>query len=74
MIWTNLTTAPDQLVAELWSRILRDHGVPAMVRAGDTSSFMGVSTYPCRVLVDSEHVDRAWEILENELGIERGDE
>ena len=70
MNWTTLTTAPDQIVAEMWTRILRDQGVRAMVRAGDTSSFMGVSTYPCRVLVDSEHVDRAWEVLRDELGIE----
>ncbi|MCL0029021.1 DUF2007 domain-containing protein [Dehalococcoidia bacterium] len=73
MSWINLTTAPDQIVAEMWSRILRDHGVPAMVRAGDTSSFMGVSTYPCRVIVSSEHVGRAWEVLRNELGIETED-
>ena len=72
--WTYLTTAPDQLVAEMWSGLLRDRGIPAMVRAGDTSSFMGVSMYPCRILVDSDQVGPAREVLRSELGVEPGEE
>ena len=70
MNWTYLTTAPDQLTAEMWSGLLRDRGIPAMVRAGDTSSFMGVSAYPCRILVDDGEVSRAAEVLWSELGVE----
>jgi hypothetical protein len=67
--WIYLTTAPDQLVAEMWSQVLRDRGIPAMVRAGDTSSFLGVSTYPCGILVDEGQVSRAREMLQSELGV-----
>ena len=70
MKWVYLTTAPDQLVAEMWRDILQDEGVPAMIRAGDTSSFMGVSTYPCRILVDEGQIARAREILAGQLGQE----
>lgn len=74
MNWTYLTTAPDQLVAEMWSQLLRDRGIPAMVRAGDTSSFLGVSAYPCGILVDDGQVSRAREVLQSELGIELEEE
>ena len=70
MNWTYLTTAPDQLIAEMWSQLLRDRGISAMVRAGDTSSFLGVSAYPCRILVDTDEVSRAREVLQSELGVE----
>ncbi len=74
MNWTYLTTAPDQLIAEMWSQLLRDHGVRAMVRAGDTSSFLGVSGYPCRILVDDGQISRAREVLLSELGVEPEEE
>ena len=70
MKWAYLTTAPDQLVAEMWSELLRDRDIPAIVRPGDMSSFMGVSAYPCRVLVDEDQVGRAMDVLQSELGIE----
>ena len=59
MRWVTLTTAPDQLAAEMWSELLNRHGIPTLVRAGDTSSFLGVSAYPCRILVDDEYLDEA---------------
>ncbi len=74
MNWTYLATAPDQLVAEMWSGALRDHGIPATVRPGDTASFLGVSAYPCRILVDEERLDQAREVLESELGVLLDDE
>lgn len=74
MNWTYLTTAPDQLTAEMWSGLLRDRGIPAMVRAGDTSSFMGVSAYPCGILVDEGEIIRAREVLQSELGVEPEEE
>ena len=69
MKWTYLATAPDQLVAEMWSEVLRDNGIPATVRPGDTTSFLGVSAYPCRILVDEERLGQAREVLKSELGV-----
>lgn len=51
MKWVIIVTAPDQMTAEMWSELLRADGVPAQVRASDTSSFLGVSSLPCRVVV-----------------------
>ena len=69
MRWVTLVTAPDQLAAEMWGELLNQHGIPTLVRAGDTSSFLGVSAYPCRILVDDEYLDEARRFLTDELGI-----
>jgi hypothetical protein len=68
--WVILTTAPDQLVAEMWREILIGEGISARVRAGDTASFMGVSNYPCRIMVLEDDRERAAEVLESQLGLE----
>ena len=65
MKWVTVATAPDQLVAEMWRDLLLDEGVPAVVRSGDTSSFLGVSSYPCRVMVAENELERAKEIMED---------
>ena len=70
MKWVTLVAAPDQLAAEMWSELLTRRDIPNLVRAGDTSSFLGVSAYPCRILVDDEYLDKARLILREELGIE----
>ena len=61
--WVLLTTAPDQLTAEIWKDILLKEGVPVMVNAGDTISFLGVSSLPVRIMVASGYLSRAQEIL-----------
>jgi hypothetical protein len=61
--WLLLTTAPDQLTAEIWKDILIQNGIPAMVNPGDTISFMGVSSFPCRIMVASGYRQKAKEIL-----------
>ncbi len=61
--WLLLTTAPDQLTAEIWKDILLQEGVPAMVNPGDTISFMGVSGFPCRIMVAYGYRKRAQGIL-----------
>ena len=73
MRWVTLVTAPDQLAAEMWSELLNQHGIPTLVRAGDTSSFLGVSAYPCRILVDDGYLDEARRFLTDELGIAAGE-
>ena len=69
MKWVTLVSAPDQLVAEMWSDILNRRGIPTLVRAGDTASFLGVSAYPCRILVRDKCMDEALRILREDLGI-----
>ena len=69
MRWVTLVAAPDQLAAEMWSELLNRRGVPTLVRAGDTASFLGVSAYPCRILVDDEYLEEALRILREDLGV-----
>ena len=68
MTWTYLTTAQDQIVAEMWRDLLRNEGISANIRAGDTNTFLGVNTYPCRMLVRESELDRARQVLEQHLG------
>ena len=70
MKWVTLATAPDQIVAEMWRDLLINEGVPAAVRPGDTTSFLGVTLLPCRVLVADTELARAKELLEDQLGVE----
>ena len=74
MSWTYLVTAPDQLIAEMWSELLSSYGVRARERAGDMQSFLGASAYPCRIHVDEDDIDRARELMKSELGVEFEDE
>ena len=70
MSWVYLATAPDQLVAEMWRDLLVEEGIAAVVRSGDTASYLGVSAYPCRILVQEEDVERGRKALESRLGRE----
>ncbi len=67
--WLQLATAPDQLTAEMWLGVLREYDIPAVINPGDTSSFLGVSALPCRLLVASDYLKQAREIL-NDLNLE----
>ena len=70
MRWVYLTTAPDQLQAEIWRDLLVEEGVPALVGGGDMSSFLGVSAQPCRIMVADDRVERAREVLGERLNPE----
>jgi hypothetical protein len=61
--WVHLTTAPDQITAEIWVAVLRDAGIAAMIRPSDAVSFLGVSAMGCRVLVAETDATRARETL-----------
>lgn len=61
--WLVLTTAPDQLTAEIWRDILVQEGIPAMINPQDAVSFLGVSSFPCRIMVASGYRKQAKEIL-----------
>ena len=62
--WVALETAPDQIQAEMIRDVLVESGVPAMIGQGDTSSFMGISLSPVRVMVHREDIERAQRTLD----------
>jgi hypothetical protein len=66
--WVNLATAPDQLTAEMWCELLRNEGIPAMVRPSDAMSFMGVSPKTTRIVVAEDRRDEAEAALRREMG------
>ena len=68
MKWARLTTAPNQMTAEMWRDLLLGEGIPAMVRGGDTSSYFGVTPFPRPVLVDESLESEARRALEGYLG------
>jgi hypothetical protein len=47
----------------MWREMLRQHGIPVVISPGDTSSFMGVSPFPCRLMVAGGYLEQAQEIL-----------
>ena len=47
----------------MWRELLVGQGIAAVVRSGDTASYLGVSAYPCRVLVRERDLDRAKRVL-----------
>lgn len=65
MEWTHLTTTDDQLSAELLVQALLEEGIEALVNQGDTSSFLGVMGYPCRVMVRADSWAQATRFLES---------
>jgi hypothetical protein len=66
--WAVLDTAPDQLTAELWRGLLDEQGIPAMLAPGDAISFLGVSSTPCRLLVDERRLEEARSVIEAGFG------
>jgi len=63
MKWALLTTAPDELTAEMWAEILHNEGILARIKPGDAVSFLGVSAMPCRLLVPDGRVSEARAVL-----------
>ena len=66
MKWVYLTTAPDQLTAELWRNILREEGIPAILQS-DHFSYLGTSPFPCRLMVDEERKEEALALIGEDL-------
>ncbi|MDD9994985.1 MAG: DUF2007 domain-containing protein [Dehalococcoidia bacterium] len=61
--WVVLEIAPDQIQAEMLRDLLIEDGIPSMIGQGDTSSFMGISLNPVRVMVFDEDLERAQQVL-----------
>ncbi len=65
--WIVVRVAPDQLSAEMWVDLLREEGVPALIKPSDAMSILGTSGFSCRVLVPAEWLDEAQSILSESL-------
>lgn len=63
MRWVSIVTAPDQLTAELWCELLIQNGIPAALEAGDAVSFLGVSSFPVRLMAPEEREEDARRFL-----------
>ena len=66
--WVYLTTAPDQLTAEMWQGLLWAEGCQVMIRVGDTASYLGVTPAPCRLMVPAGRLEEARVLLTERLG------
>ena len=66
--WVYLTTAPDQLTAEMWRGLIQGEGLPVMIRSGDTASYLGVTAAPCRLMVPAERLEEAQAFMREHLG------
>ena len=62
--WAVARLAPDQLTAEMWVALLRQEGVPALIKPSDAVSFLGTSSLGCRVLVPKERLEEAEAFLD----------
>ena len=71
MSWVLLTTAPSLPIAEMWRDMLAAEGIPALIRPGDAmTSYLGVTAYPCRIMVDADRLDEARRALDDGQGVE----
>ena len=64
--WVVVEVAPDELSAEMLVEFLRDQGVPARIKASDAVSFLGASSFGCRVLVPADRLEDAKAVLSDE--------
>jgi len=65
MNWEVLTTAPNQLIAESWCGLIRSAGIDCKLQSGDAVGFMGVSTFPVRIMVRASDVESAQSVLDS---------
>ena len=49
----------------MWRDMLAAEGVPTLIRPGDTmTSYLGVTAYPCRIMVEASKLNRARQVLD----------
>ena len=51
-------------MAEMWQQVMREEGIPAMLAPQDTSSFLGLTYAPVRLMVPVEMEARVLEVLD----------
>ena len=65
--WVCLRTAANQLQAEMWRERLDSLTIPARIAPADVTSFLGVSSAPCRVLVPAVLRAAAEQVLDEDV-------
>lgn len=69
MQWVMIATAPNEPIAETWVGLLRDHGIPALVRQESVLRiYLGSMTTPVAVLTPEDRQQEGKQILEEILG------
>ena len=68
MDWKVFATAPDQLIGESWCGLVEAAGINCKLQPGDAVGFMGVSTFPVRLMTRSEDVELARSVLNAYIG------
>jgi len=63
--WDVLTTAPDQMIAEVWCGLVRAAGIDCNLQPGDAVGFMGVSVFPVRLMVLASDIEIAQSLLDS---------
>jgi hypothetical protein len=58
----SIGVAPTQVVAEMWQEILRQEGIPTVLRTSDGYAYLGASA-PCMVLTPASHAARGRDLL-----------
>ena len=66
--WVLLATASNQLTAEMWREFLHSHNLAVMIKVGDTTSFLGISGTPCRIMVLEDQLQDAKALLNEQFG------
>ena len=62
----HVATAPNETIAMMWRDILRDEGIPAVVKGGGSGYAMGHNILNEQyILVREDHAARATEILDD---------
>lgn len=67
MQWTPIISAP-QHIAEMFQELLWSEGIVSRLEPTDVVSFLGVSPYPCRVLIRPDQAAAAAELLAEVTG------
>ena len=68
MKWVTVVIAPEETTATMWRDLLLQEELPAMIRSSDAVSFLGISIFPCRLVVPEHRKEEALAILELHLG------
>lgn len=67
MKWTPIASVPEQ-IAEMFQDLLWKEGIVSRIELSTAGSYLGVSPYPCRILVPAEDAANAMAFLAEMTG------
>ncbi len=73
---THLISAPNEPIARMWEQILLDEGIPVLVRPGGPGAggWGSVATFEHDLYVLPHDLERARRVMEDDAGVDDGDE